>query len=202
MADDEPPADLSKADLWERLRALEQRVYPDRRDVLKLAGGAVAGGAVGAAATGNASAGSAEAGQLGSAQYPQDAWVEDLYDKNDNHVAELPGDGSFNIDEGTIGDESISAPRPGTELVTNESVTVSVPADYSTVQAAVDDVMPLLRRHTVDIQLDPDQGPYNEDVTVGASLPGDLRDSTDGLVAPLRIRTDPNKSGDATIGTL
>jgi len=96
MADD-PPEDVSKRELWQRLRRLEQAVFPDRRDVLKAGAGAAAGGVAGALLTGGAAAGTAEAGTIGTAAKPQDVYAEDLYDKNDNRALELPGSGGVDI---------------------------------------------------------------------------------------------------------
>jgi len=77
-------------------------VSPTRRGVLKtgaLLGGALgAGGLLGARATGRARAGNEQTGTWGAPDNPQDAYLEDVYDHNDNNPMSFPGDGSVNID--------------------------------------------------------------------------------------------------------
>lgn len=68
-----------------------------RRQALGVLGLLAAGVSLPGALTRIAAAGTDEAGQIGTANKPQDLWVEDVYDKNGNAVMELPGDGSISI---------------------------------------------------------------------------------------------------------
>ena len=100
-------AELDKEQLSETIGLLETLghdqaagILHSRREVLKGAGAATGlgiAGLAGASATGTASAGNDQAGTVGSQAAPLDGYVEDLYDKNGNRVAELPGDGSLDV---------------------------------------------------------------------------------------------------------
>jgi len=68
-----------------------------RRDLLAGGAGVLGLGGLLTAASGTASAGNDQAGTVGSQAAPLDGYVEDLYDKNGNRVAELPGDGSLDV---------------------------------------------------------------------------------------------------------
>jgi len=77
MSDDGPPENLTKEDLWNRLRRLEQHVFPSRRQILK-AGGAAA--LVGAGAAGGASAAPGDDGDTvwGSDSNRDDYYADEL----------------------------------------------------------------------------------------------------------------------------
>lgn len=70
MSGSEPPEDVSNDELWNRLRRLEKKVFPDRRDVLKAGAMGAAGAAIGFG-SGTASAQTAS-GQVGTSSNPVD----------------------------------------------------------------------------------------------------------------------------------
>lgn len=71
---DEPPEDVTKEQLWNRLRRLERAVFPSRRDVIKAGAGV---GALGAA--GLAGRASATPGDDGDTVWGSDANRDDYY---------------------------------------------------------------------------------------------------------------------------
>jgi hypothetical protein len=103
-------ADLDDDQLDEVAALMETLGYDDgaaqlrasRRSLLKtggaIGGALLGGGLMGSAATGRASAGNEQTGVWGSASEVQDAYLEDVYDHNDNNPMSFPGDGSVNID--------------------------------------------------------------------------------------------------------
>lgn len=110
MSTDEPDAeDLAEAfphvaQLEEQLKEADidvgdipQRKGTTRRDLLAGSAGLLGLGGILTGATGGAQAGDDQAGQFGTQAAPLDGYVEDLYDKNGNRVAELPGDGSLDV---------------------------------------------------------------------------------------------------------
>jgi len=84
---DEPPEDLSKQDLWNRLRRLEQEVFPDRREILRKGAAAASLGAAGM--IGRASAAPGDDGETtwGSANN-RDSWYADEIDANSVSTAQ------------------------------------------------------------------------------------------------------------------
>lgn len=110
MSTDEPDAeDLAEAfphvaKLEQQLKEADidvgdipQRKGTTRRDLLAGSAGLLGLGGILTGASGTAQAGDDQAGQFGTQAAPQDGYVEDLYDKNGNRVAELPGDGSLDV---------------------------------------------------------------------------------------------------------
>jgi hypothetical protein len=166
MSTDDPDTDTDAADLEEafpHVAKLEQELKEadidigdidvaeilqqggtTRRDLLAGGAGALGLGGLLTAASGTASAGNDQAGTVGSQAAPLDGYVEDLYDKNGNRVAELPGDGSLdvlqelssqsvNTDEATIGNVVLDQSTIGAITAIAESqITVSSGA-YQTI---------------------------------------------------------------------
>lgn len=85
-------------------------------------------------------------------------------------------------------------------LVSNGDISVDVPGDYDTIQAALEDV-PVLLRHRYSIQLDPDQGLYDEDIIVPPVYSMDMNSTSTGINAGLYIYGAGQSSGYSKIGS-
>jgi len=138
---DEPPEDLSKQDLWNRLRRLEQEVFPDRREILRKGAAAASLGAAGM--IGRASAAPGDDGETtwGSANN-RDSWYADEIDANSvstdsadiganaSSIGSLTSIGSSDITAGptvTLADDAkevikdFQPPKMGLLLIQNDS---------------------------------------------------------------------------------
>jgi len=131
------PENVTKEQLWNRLKRLEEHVYPSRRELL--AGGAsalLAGGAV-KSMSGRSRAADTSAGQAGAAGQEIDVFIDELRDPGGDVVADVDDTGAVNWqgrsfeNVGSIGtDEArISGPvylgdstRDGSEEFINESI--------------------------------------------------------------------------------
>jgi len=78
---EKPPEDVSKEDLWNRLRRLEKEVFPDRRDILKTGAGIASLGAAGM--LGRASADPGDSGETTwGAPDNRDSWYANEIDSD------------------------------------------------------------------------------------------------------------------------
>lgn len=96
MTTEDPPDDVTKEQLWNRLRRLEQAVFPDRRAVLKSAAGVAALGAAGAGGytTGQARAADTSVGSVGTTSDAVDVYLDQIRDPNDNVIMDVDSGGS------------------------------------------------------------------------------------------------------------
>jgi len=92
MSNEEPPEDVTKKELWNRLRRLEQAVFPSRRDVLKAGGAAGAAGLLGFGA-GSASAADTSPDRVGASGNPVDVYLDELKDASGDLVADVDDTG-------------------------------------------------------------------------------------------------------------
>lgn len=143
MGDAEPPEDVAKTELWNRLRRLEKSVFSSRRDILKTGAAAAAGGAL----TLGAGSGSADPGDDGDTTWGSDSnrddyWVDELDARsvstadinNTKNAGEYDGDyggiASAISDAGTNG--KVYVP-PGNYTASNTGTGKSVPSGVTVV---------------------------------------------------------------------
>lgn len=106
---------------------------------------------------------------------------------------------SLSAEGGAIGSASDFGPS-SQELITNGSVTVTVPGDYPTPQDAVDAVAPLVLRHTVTIQIADGEDFSSQDLAIPPVRQGQIE--ADAEVSQLRIVGDATKSNMPTLKSI
>jgi len=120
---EKPPENVSKEELWNRLRRLEKKVYPDRRDILKGAAGVASLGAAGM--LGRASAAPGDDGEtVWGGPNNRDSYYADEIDAN-----------VVSTGEATIGNApAAKAIDDSTSLTWHEGELVAIPGDsYETI---------------------------------------------------------------------
>lgn len=175
---DEPPEDISKERLWNELQELKQHVYPSRRDVLKAGTAAAGAGMIGFGA-GNASAQASTSDGDGNVGDPNDR-------------VDVFGDG---VDSNSVSDNITDRP-----LWTTQDTTVNVPADYNTIQAAVNDI-PVILNHSYEITID--DGDYStEDVLVPQTYGGRAMNTGISWEHKLQITGNQTTPANVKIGSI
>jgi len=96
MTNDDPPENVTKEELWNRLRRLEKAVLPSRRDVLKAGGAAGAAGLLGFNA-GSASGADTSGARAGSPGNEIDVYLDEIKDKSGDVVADIDDTGAVDF---------------------------------------------------------------------------------------------------------